>query len=153
MKDGSPEHVSRVSGEIELLRSEIGNLVGELDRRRHELFDLRLQAKRHPVGLAIAAAGAALIVGGLIALAVRSRREARSPSRRARDVSRAISRLVDHPDRVAAEESVRNKILAAAGIAAGTAVARRLVDRFIAPTPAPRRARSNGASGSARSHV
>ena len=85
------------------------------------------------MGLAIAAAGAALVVGGLIALAVRSRREARSPSRRAREVSRAISRLVDHPDRVAAEESVRNKILAAAGIAAGTAVARRLVDRLIAP--------------------
>ena len=53
MKDGSPEHVSRVSGEIAMLRSEIGSLVGELDRRRHELFDLRLQARRHPVGLAI----------------------------------------------------------------------------------------------------
>ncbi len=153
MKDGSPQHVSRVSGEIELLRSEIGNIVGELDRRRHELFDLRLQAKRHPVALAIAAAGAALVVGGLIALAVRSRREARSPSRRAREVSRALSRLVDHPDRVAAEESVRNKILAAAGIAAGTAVARRLVDRLMAPAPTPQRARSNGASGSTRSHV
>lgn len=153
MKDGSPQHVSRVSGEIELLRSEIGNIVGELDRRRHELFDLRLQAKRHPVALAIAAAGAALVVGGLIALAFRSRREARTPSRRAREVSRALSRLVDHPDRVAAEESVRNKILAAAGIAAGTAVARRLVDRLMAPVPAPKRARSNGASGSTRSHV
>jgi hypothetical protein len=149
MKDGSPEHVSRVSGEITMLRSEIGSLVGELDRRRHELFDLRLQAKRHPVALAIAAGAAALVVGGLIALAVRSRREARRPSRRARELSYAISRLVDHPDRVAAEESVRKKILAAAGVAAGSVVARRLVERFIAPAPAPRRARSSG-SGSVR---
>lgn len=150
MKDGSPQHVSRVSAEIAMLRSEIGSLVGELDRRRHELFDLRLQAKRHPVGLALAAGAAALVVGGLIALAVRSRREARRPSRRARELSLAISRLVEHPNRVAAEESVRNKILAAAGVAAGTAVARRLVDRFIAPTPAPRPTKSNGASGSVR---
>jgi hypothetical protein len=150
MKDGSPEHVARVSGEIALLRRELGGLVGELDRRRRELFDLRLQAKRHPVGLAIAAGAAALLVGGLVALAVRSRREARRPSRRARELSLALSRFVDHPDRVAAEESVRKRILVAASVAAGTAVARRLVDRLIASPAAPRRTRPRAPVEAAR---
>lgn len=151
MKDGSPELVSRVSGEIDTLRSDIGNLVAELDRRRHELFDLKLQAKRHPVALAVAVAGAALVLGGLVALAMRSRRERHRPSRRAREVSHAVARLLEHPDRVAAEQSTRDKILVAAGVAAGTAVARRLVDRFVGPTPAaPRRARANGHAAPAR---
>ncbi len=152
MKDGS-ESVSRVSGEIEALRNDIGSLVNELDRRRHELFDLRLQARRHPVAVIATGVAAALVVGGLVALAVRSRREAQRPSRRAREMSRAISRLLEHPDRVAAEQSVRDKILAAAGIAAGTALAKRLVDRLVAPTPAPRRARVDGAPGEVRTHA
>ncbi|WP_242341274.1 MULTISPECIES: hypothetical protein [Anaeromyxobacter] len=153
MKDGSPQNVSRVSGEIEALRNDLGALIGELDRRRHELFDLRLQAKRHPVAVIGAGVVAALVVGGLVAFAVRSRREAQRPSRRARETARALSRLMEHPDRVAAEQSMRDKILAAAGIAAGTAIAKRLVDRLVAPTPAPRRARGNGAAGEVRTHA
>jgi hypothetical protein len=153
MKDGSPESVTRVSGEIEALRNDIGSLVGELDRRRHELFDLRLQARRHPTAVIGIGVAAALVVGGLVALAVRSRREAQRPSRRAREAARALSRLMEHPDRVAAEQSVRDRVLAAAGIAAGTALAKRLVDRLVAPTPSPRRARGNGAAGEVRTHA
>lgn len=144
MKDGSPgESVHRVSGEIDTLRGDIGNLVAELDRRRHEMFDLRLQAKRHPMFVLAASAGAALVLGGLIALAVRTRRERRSPAHRAREVRSAMARLLDHPDRVGAEMSLPDKILGAMGVAAGTALAKRLVDRMVAPAPpvraAPRR--------------
>jgi hypothetical protein len=139
MKDGSPgEHVHRVSGEIDALRGDLGNLVAELDRRRHEMFDLRLQAKRHPVAVVAAAAGAALVLGGLLALAVRTRRERRRPANRAREVRSAVARLLDHPDRVGAEMTLTDKILGAAGVAAGTALAKRLVDRMVAPVPATR---------------
>jgi hypothetical protein len=140
MKDGSSAgNVQRVSGEIDALRGDIGNLVAELDRRRHELFDLRLQAKRHPLLVVAVTAGAALVLGGLVALSVRTRREKRRPVNRAREVRSAVARLLDHPDRVGAEMTLTDKILGAAGVAAGTALAKRLVDRMVAPAPPPRR--------------
>ena len=136
MNDGSMTgDVRRVAGEIEVLRGDIGSLVAELDRRRHEMFDLRLQAKRHPVVVIAAAATAALVLGGVLAVAVRSRRERHRPSARAREVRDALARLLDHPDRVAAETSLTDKILGAAGIAAGTTLAKRLVARMVTPTP------------------
>ena len=42
------ETVGRVSGEIDTLRTELGALVGELDRRRGEAFDLGLQVRLGP---------------------------------------------------------------------------------------------------------
>jgi ferric-dicitrate binding protein FerR (iron transport regulator) len=51
--------------QIEDLRAELGALVQELDRRRHDAFDLRLQLRRH--------AGAIAIVGGSLALIVARR--------------------------------------------------------------------------------
>jgi hypothetical protein len=133
------QHVRQVSREIESLRGELGTLVAELDRRRHELFDLGLQVRRHPVAVAVAAATGALLLGGLVALAVRGRRERRRPVVRARETRRALARLLDHPDRVAAEPSVGQKILAAAGAAAGTALAKRMIDRYVVARPVPRR--------------
>jgi hypothetical protein len=121
-----------VSGEIDSLRSELGGLVAELDRRRHEALDVGLQVRRHPLLAATVAATAALVVGGAIALLVHSRRERRRPSTRARETRRALARLFDHPDRVAAEPSIANKVATAVLAMAATAVARRLLERTIA---------------------
>jgi hypothetical protein len=128
--------VDRVEGEIDSLRGELGGLVAELDRRRHEVFDVRLQLQRHPLAAAIAAAAAALVVGGLLAVAVRTRRERRRPSVRARQARRALARLLDHPDRVAAERSVGNRVATAVLTLAATTLVKRLIDARIA---APRR--------------
>ncbi len=122
------EVVGRVSGEVETLRVELGGLVDELDRRRHEAFDLGLQVRRHPVAVALAATAAALVVGGLLAIATRERRRRRRPSVRAREARRALSRLLDHPDRVAAEPSIPNKIATAVLTVAATAIAKRIMD-------------------------
>jgi hypothetical protein len=138
VRNGSPgrdEAVGRVAGEIDMLRNELGGLVAELDRRRHEALDLRLQAKKHPVLAAAVATVAALVVGGVIAFVVRARHERRRPAVRAREARRALSRLFDHPDRVAAEPSVANKIATAAGAALATAVAKRLLDRTVPVSP------------------
>jgi hypothetical protein len=135
-KDGSPEHaVRRVSGEIDTLRDDLGNLVSELDRRRHELFDLGLQARRHPVALAVAATVVALAAGGLLALVVRGRRRRRSPSVRARETRLALGRLLDHPDRVGAEPTVGRKIGIAVGTLVATTLAKRLLDRTVKRPP------------------
>jgi putative intracellular protease/amidase len=138
MKDGPPDQVRRVSGEIDMLRGDLANLVAELDRRRHEMFDLRLQARRHPVLLASVAAGAALLLGAGIAVAVRSRRERQRPVNRAREVRRAMARLVEHPEDVAAKPTIREAIISAVGVAIATTLARRLVDRVVASAPAAR---------------
>jgi hypothetical protein len=132
------QSVVRVSGEIDTLRGELGALVAELDRRRHEAFDLGLQARKHPVAVAIAAATLALAVGGIIALAVTARRRARRPSVRAREARRALARMLEKPGRVAAEPSIPRKALAAMATAAAATLAKRLVQRQVAPTPRTR---------------
>lgn len=121
------DRVGRVSGEIDSLRGELGALVAELDRRRHEALDLRLQVRRHPVAAALVAVALAAAVGGLVAFAVRDRRRRRRPSVRARETRRAIARLLSEPERVAAEPSAASRALGVAATAAATALARQLL--------------------------
>lgn len=139
VKDGSPRAqdaaVGRVAGEIDSLRSELGGLVAELDRRRIEALDVGLQVRRHPVFVAAAATAAALFLGGAIALVVRGRRERRRPTARARETRRALARLFDHPGRVAAEPSFAARLGTAVGIAVASALTRRLVERTVRHTP------------------
>lgn len=142
MTDGTPEEVHRVNGEIEGLRQNLGSIVSELDRRRRELLDVRLQMRRHPVVVVAAAGATALLVGATVALLVRGRRRRSRPTTRMREARRALARLLDHPHRVAAEPSVPVKIATAAGVAAGSIVARRLAQmamRRVAPATAARR--------------
>ncbi len=136
--NGAEQSVGKVSGEIVALRGELGALVAELDRRRHEMFDLGLQARRHPVAFAVAAAAVALVAGGLLAVAVRSARRRRSPAVRAREARRALARLMDHPHRVAAEPSIGRKIGLAVGTVVATAIAKRLIQRTVRPPAQPR---------------
>jgi hypothetical protein len=124
-----------VSGEIDTLRGELGNLVAELDRRRHEALDIGLQLRRHPVAVAVVATSAALLVGGAIALIVRTRHERRRPTARVREARRALGRLLEDPYHVAREPSMGTRILGAAATAAGAALARRVVNRVVHPAP------------------
>ena len=57
-----------IEHDIDRLRDQLDGMVGELDRRRHEVFDVRLQLRRH--GTAVATVGvvaAVLVVGGFVA--------------------------------------------------------------------------------------
>lgn len=137
MNGAGEQTVGKVSGEIDALRGELGALVAELDRRRHEAFDLGLQVRRHPVAVAVAAATLAFAVGGLIALAVAGRRHRQRPSVRAREARRALARIMDKPHRVAAEPSMPRRVAVAAATAAAATLARRLVQRQVSPTPRP----------------
>ncbi|HET6439769.1 MAG TPA: hypothetical protein VFG59_17010 [Anaeromyxobacter sp.] len=132
MRDGSPDEVGRVSGEIDLLRREVGSLVTELDRRRHEMLDLRLQARRHPLVVLFAGTAAALVLAGLLSSTLRGRSRRKRPGARARETRRALGRLLEHPQRVAEEPRVATRIATAAGVAAGSAVARHLARRVMA---------------------
>lgn len=124
MRNGTPEDVRRVSGEIDVLRHDLGSIISELDRRRREMMDVRLQMRRHPVVVMAAAGTAVLLLGSVVALLLRDRRRRTRPTVRAAEARRALARLLDHPHRVAAEPSIGAKIATAAGVAAGSAMAR-----------------------------
>jgi hypothetical protein len=78
-----------IEGQIEGLRSELDELVGELDRRRHEAMDVRLQIRRHPRVAGVVLALAALTVVGR--LTVLRRRRFESLSSRAVNLARALA--------------------------------------------------------------
>ena len=61
-----------IEREIEAIRGDLDGLVAELDRRRHEALDWRLQARRHQRQLWIAAG-----VVGVTVIAFTVRRRAR----------------------------------------------------------------------------
>jgi len=71
--DGAPgqsgEATERaIEGEIDRLRDQLDGMVGELDRRRHEVFDVRLQLRRHGTAVAtIGVVATVLVVGGFVA--------------------------------------------------------------------------------------
>jgi hypothetical protein len=84
--DGEPTPRD-LENEIDEIRTDLDGLVGELDRRRHDALDWRLQVRRHQRGLAIA-----LVAGvGSIALAVLMLRSARR--RREAPMNRAVALL------------------------------------------------------------
>jgi hypothetical protein len=123
------EAVRQLAGEIATLREELAGLVAELDRRRHEALDVKLQVKRHGVEMALTAAALVAAAAGLVWLgAWRSRRRedllSRGTKRRW-----AWSRIVDKPDRVAAEPSVAAKIVAATSSAAAATLVKKVLDR------------------------
>lgn len=73
-EDPAPE-VARLRTDIEDARDGLGVYVSELDRRRHDAFDLKLQLKKHKalgIGVGVVAVAAA---AGAVALVARSRRK------------------------------------------------------------------------------
>jgi hypothetical protein len=133
-----------LGGEIATVRYELDELLAELDRRRHQLFDVRLQLRRHALGatlttvafVATAAAGVGLNVW-------RQRRRQRFTAQAGR-LRHAISRMTEHPERVAGEPTIPGKIIAAAASAAAAALVKKLlergVDRLLEPAGSETRA-------------
>ena len=77
-------------------------LLGRLDRRRHELFDWRLQLRRHRGTLLSILAGALALTAGFAALSALRQRRAERALTRGRKLRRAVARSIHDPERVAA---------------------------------------------------
>ena len=104
------EATRQLEGDIASLREDLGALVAELDRRRHELTDVKGQLRRHAGAAALT--GVALIAAarGVVFLrALRRRRRARA-------------------QRAAAEQTVPRTIVAAAATAALATLVRRVFE-------------------------
>ena len=130
----SPREIER---EIEHLRSRLDRSLAELDKRRHQLTDVRLQVRRHPGALIGAGGALVLVIGGIAFAVVRAQRRDRLPAR-AHRFRIALGRAVDHPEKVARGDAPWwEKILAAVGTAVAVGLTKKLLDRAMSN---PRRA-------------
>jgi hypothetical protein len=123
------EKAEALQQDIDRLRGELANTVGELDRRRHDLLDVRAQLRRHPLPIALVAVALLAVAGGGIALGVMQRRRKQRLGARLERLQEALGRMVAKPNRVATDQGVGRKIVAAAGAAAASLTAKKLVGR------------------------
>jgi hypothetical protein len=128
----APREIER---EIEHVRARLDRSLAEIDRRRHELTDLRLQMRKHP-GVFIGVGGFLFVIVGGVVLAVwRSHKRDALPEKVKR-LRVAVERAVDKPRKVARGDAPPwEKILAAVGTTLAVGVTKRLLDRLWSAPP------------------
>lgn len=95
-REPDPPEVER---EIAEVRSELGELVEELDRRRHNALDVRLQAERHPWAAAFISVLGIVALGGVTYWIYRRTR--REPAlTHARKLGHALAVVSKYPDKL-----------------------------------------------------
>jgi hypothetical protein len=132
-KEAPAVEISRLRAEIDATRDQLGTYISELDRRRHEALDLKLQVKKHP-GLAIGAAAAAVGVAALAAVMVI---RARRPDTLGRRVRQTPARGAAPPPTVPADPDWMFKVLLKAALPVGAAVVTRLLSQRTIRRPRP----------------
>jgi hypothetical protein len=124
--------VERLEHDVDRIRSNIGELVRELDFRRHEAFDLKLQFRRHGRRLVLIGTAIVGLVAGAIALAIARRRRRHSVRARVAGLRAALRRIAAHPERVAeSTPSATRKMAAAGGAAIASVLGKRLAKRLV----------------------
>jgi hypothetical protein len=114
------------------IRDELTAILRDLDRRRHELMDWRLQMRRHPVAWSTALGVLLLLAGGAVALAVSRRRRAQRAPPPIERLRRAFARTIYHPDLVTvAEPSLGQKALATAVSGAVAVLSKAALQRLV----------------------
>ena len=130
----SPEaQAQELANEMGAIRGRLDGLVGELDHRRHDAFDVKRQLRQHwGVLLLLGATAVGVVAGAAVLRARRDRRVAAAALAKARGLRGALGRIFDHPERVAQPSpSVPRKIAAAGGGTLASVLARRLAQRLV----------------------
>jgi hypothetical protein len=111
---------AEIEREIDVVRRRLDKSLAELDRRRHELMDVKLQVSRHPQAVLIAGGAVVLLMGSIWLAGRRSSRPLPVRKERRRFVvqTRPRSRLWE-------------KLAAAVGTTAAAVLAKRLLDRAL----------------------
>jgi hypothetical protein len=118
--------------EVERARARLDGLVAELERRRHELTDVRLQLRKHAPLLVTVALGAAAAIGAAVFFNVRSRRKRRTLRGRLGRLREAFGRMIESPDRVAKRApNLVKKVATAAASAAAAKVVKSVAERAV----------------------
>ncbi len=121
------ELARQLAGEVATVRDELGTLVAELDRRRHEILDLPRQIKQHASEIALAGLAVAAAVSVVIWLVVRRSGRSAAPGPRVGHLREAVARMTEHPERVTESPSIASQIIGAAATAAAVTVTRTLL--------------------------
>ncbi len=119
------ESPAELEHDIERLREGMTKVARELDVRRHELFDWRLQLRRHSTAVWLAAGSVVVLVGGAVALSLWAKARRERPVARVRRVWEAAA--------VRPEPGLGEKVLAAAASAIIGVAARTVAERLFAP--------------------
>jgi hypothetical protein len=130
MGEGTPG-LDALGGEIKEVREELDGLLGELDRRRHEALDVPLQLRRHAVGASLTLVALVATAAASVWLTIWRRRRRNRLSAQAGRFRHALSRMTEHPERVAAEPTIPAKIATAAANAAVAALVKKLLERGV----------------------
>jgi hypothetical protein len=126
----APRDPGPIEAEIVHRRGELTVLVAELNRRRHELMDVRLQMRRHAVGVIVTVFAAGAAAGGSVAYGIWRARRRRALLARGGRLREAVGRMIDRPERVAAEPTVTERIIASAGSAAAAFLIKAALERL-----------------------
>lgn len=128
---GNQPDPAELQKEVVAARAGLDRLVGELDRRRHALFDVRGQFRRHPLPLILCGLAVVAAIGGSITLYVVHRRRRNAWPRRVQRLRRSLAATIRHPDRNHDEPSAGHKIGVAGGTAAASVLAKALAQRLL----------------------
>jgi hypothetical protein len=124
-----PRPPREIERDIEHLRIRLDHSLAELDRRRHELMDVRLQMRRHPAVFIGAGAVVVLLLGGVGFAIYRARKREEIPER-AKRLRIAFGRAVDQPHKVARGDApVWEKIVAAVGTTIAVSLTKKIIER------------------------
>jgi hypothetical protein len=156
-REAPEERAREIVGEIADIRNQLDRTLAELDRRRHEATDLRLQIRRHPTVAAGVAIGILAAASGIVAMALIARRRER-PASKARSLRRALGRAYENPHKLARPEpGIAVRVLGAVATTVGTALAKKYIEQLwsrprpaaaaprpsVAPAPAPSAGRAS----------
>jgi hypothetical protein len=109
--------------QIDSIRRNLTGIVRELDHRRHDLTDVKMQIDKHKPEL-LAAAGSVVVVAGVVgAVAFFVSRRSKKLGVRATHMRKAIGRILEDPNRLARKEPSIWKKLATGLIAAALGAA------------------------------
>ena len=141
-KNGKKEEARpprEIEREIDHLRKRLDRSLAELDRRRHELTDVKLQMQKHPQAFLIAGGVVVLMLGG-VGYAIYRSRKRQEPVEKAKRFRIAIGRAVDKPERVARGEPPQwEKIIAAVGTTIAVSFTKKMLERLWQSLPPPQR--------------
>jgi len=125
---GADERVAaeELEQRVALIREHMTDVVSELDYRRHELFDVKGQLKKHAGLVAAIGGGVLLLTGGAIGWSVYKSRKAKAEARKRTLFGPRIVKVSQY-------ESIWHKIASAAAGVLATMAAKALAAQLVRP--------------------
>jgi hypothetical protein len=122
----------RIEQNIDETRDHLGDLLTELNRRRRDALNIRLQMQRRPAAVVLAAVAVVGALAGIVVLAVHRRHRRRSLGGRADRMRVALRAIASHPELLAQREpTVSRKVAAAGGSAVASVLGKALAKRLV----------------------